>query len=95
MARYAIKYSSQFRKQLKAAKKRGKDGKDLGKLERIVDLLASDTPLPEKCRDHALTGNWVKHRECHVEPDWLLIYYKQNDVLVLSLVATGSHADLF
>lgn len=92
MARYAIKYSSQFRKQLKAAKKRGKD---LRKLERIVDLLASDTPLPEKCRDHALTGNWVKHRECHIEPDWLLIYYKQDDVLVLSLVATGSHSDLF
>ncbi|MDO5732566.1 MAG: type II toxin-antitoxin system YafQ family toxin [Eubacteriales bacterium] len=87
-----MKYSAQFRKQLKAAKKRGKQ---LEKLEAVVDVLANDRPLPEKYRDHALTGSWSDHRECHIEPDWLLIYYKQDDVLVLSLVATGSHSDLF
>ncbi|MDO5733507.1 MAG: type II toxin-antitoxin system YafQ family toxin [Eubacteriales bacterium] len=92
MTGYTIKLSSQFRKQLKMAKKRGKQ---LDKLETVVDILANDLPLPEKYRDHALTGNWVNHRECHIEPDWLLIYYKQDDVLVLSLVATGSHSDLF
>lgn len=92
MARYTIKFSSQFRKQLKVAQKRGKQ---LDKLETVVDLLANNLPLPEKYRDHALSGNWVNHRECHIEPDWLLIYYKQDDVLVLSLVATGSHSDLF
>lgn len=92
MTRYTIKLSSQFRKQLKMAKKRGKQ---LDKLETVVDILANDLPLPEKYRDHALTGNWVNHRECHIGPDWLLIYYKQDDVLVLSLVATGSHSDLF
>lgn len=92
MTRYTIKFSSQFRKQLKIAKKRGKQ---LDKLEAIVDLLASGTPLPERYRDHPLTGNWLNHRECHIEPDWLLIYYKQDDILVLSLVATGSHSDLY
>lgn len=92
MSRYTIAYTSQFRKQLKAAKKRGKD---LEKLEVIVDILASDSPLPDQYRDHALSGNWVNHRECHIEPDWLLIYYKQDATLVLSLVATGSHSDLF
>lgn len=89
---YRIKLSAQFRKQLKLAKKRGKQ---LEKLEAVVDLLANDLPLPEKYRDHSLTGKWVNHRECHIDPDWLLIYYKEDDVLVLSLVATGSHSDLF
>ncbi|QWT17697.1 type II toxin-antitoxin system YafQ family toxin [Collinsella sp. zg1085] len=92
MAHYEIKFSALFRKQLKAAKKRGKV---LTKLQKIIDLLADDTMLPAKYRDHALEGRWVNHRECHIEPDWLLIYYKQEDVLVLTLVATGSHSDLF
>lgn len=92
MARYTIKYTSQFRKQLKTVKKRGKR---FDKLEMVIDLLANGSLLPEEYRDHALTGNWVNHRECHIEPDWLLIYYKQDDVLVLTLVATGTHSDLF
>lgn len=51
--------------------------------------------LPEKNKDHELTGDWVGHRECHVQPDWLLIYRIDDDVLVLTLSRTGSHSDLF
>lgn len=58
-------------------------------------MLAEDIPLPEKYCDHALSGMWAKHRECHIQPDWLLIYYKSEDVLVLTLSRTGSHSDLF
>lgn len=90
--KYAIKYTSQFCKQLKTVKK---SGKQLAKREEVVDLLAGGVPMPPEYKDHALTGNWVNHRECHIEPDWLLIYYKQDDVVVLTLVATGTHADLF
>lgn len=89
---YKIEITSQFKKGLKRIKKQGKD---LRKLERVIDLLASGTALPFTLQDHELTGNWAHHRECHIEPDWLLVYYKDDDVLVLSLVATGSHSDLF
>lgn len=57
--------------------------------------LAMEKPLPEKCRDHALTGNWEGHRECHIQPDWLLVYRIEEDVLVLTLARTGTHSDLF
>lgn len=64
-------------------------------LERVVELLAAGETLPEKNKDHALTGNWVGHRECHILPDWLLVYRVEDDVLVLTLTRTGSHSDLF
>ena len=89
---YQIRATSAFKKSYKRMKKRGLD---LTKLETVVDLLAGGHTLPEKYRDHALTGNWVGHRECHLEPDWLLIYYTHDDLLVLTLAETGSHADLF
>ena len=57
--------------------------------------LAMGEKLPEKNKDHALTGNWVGHRECHILPDWLLIYRIEDEVLVLTLARTGSHSDLF
>ena len=57
--------------------------------------LTAGEPLPEKNRDHALTGDWVGHRECHIQPDWLLVYRVQNDVLVLTLTRTVTHSDLF
>ena len=57
--------------------------------------LASGEQLPEKNKDHALTGNWVGHRECHIQPDWLLVYRMENDLLVLTLARTGTHSDLF
>lgn len=84
--------SSQFRKDVRLAHKQGKD---LTILKRIITMLANDEPLPDKYRDHALVGNWKEHRECHVTPDWLLVYKKtDNNGLVLLLVRVASHSDL-
>ena len=84
--------SNKFRKDLRLAKKRGLP---LAKLEKVVDLLAAELPLEAKYRDHALSGNYADFRECHIAPDWLLIYRQETDALVLFLVRTGSHSDLF
>ena len=84
--------SNAFKKDLKSAKKRGLK---LDKLQSIVDKLADEIPLEQKYRDHALTGNYKDFRECHIEPDWLLIYRKDSDVLELFLFRTGTHTDLF
>lgn len=89
---YEISYTGQFKKDYKKAKKRGLP---LNKLQRVIEILQSGEQLPPSFRDHALTGNWTGHRECHLEPDWLLIYYVQDDVLVLTMSRTGSHSDLF
>ena len=64
-------------------------------LDDIIRKLSNGEQLSEKNKDHALTGNWVGHRECHIQPDWLLIYRVENDLLVLTLTRTGSHSDLF
>ncbi len=64
-------------------------------LDAVIAALAMGEALPEKNKDHALIGNWVGHRECHVLPDWLLIYRIEDDVLVLTLSRTGTHSDLF
>ena len=84
--------SNRFKKDLKAAAKRGLD---LEKLNAVVNTLASGKPLPPQNRDHELTGNYRSFRECHVAPDWLLIYRIEKDDLLLFLFRTGSHADLF
>ena len=84
--------SNAFKKDLKSAKKRGLK---LDKLQSIVDKLADEIPLEQKYRDHALTGNYKDFRECHIEPDWLLIYRKDTDVFELFLFRTGTHAALF
>ena len=60
-----------------------------------IQHLANGETLPPENRDHELTGNWVGHRECHIQPDWLLIYRIEDDVLVLTLARTGTHSDLF
>jgi len=65
------------------------------RLDEIIAKLASGEVLDEQYRDHALSGNYIGHRECHIAPDWLLVYYKENDILVLTLARTGSHSDLF
>ena len=90
--KYTVKYTTQFKKDYKLAMKRGLE---IGLMQDVIAALAMGVPLPEKNKDHALTGNWAGHRECHVLPDWLLIYSINDDVLVLTLSRTGSHSDLF
>lgn len=90
--KYTVKPTTQFKKDYKLAIKRGLD---IGLLEDVIARLAMGLSLPEKNKDHALTGNWAGHRECHVLPDWLLVYRIDDDVLVLTLSRTGSHSDLF
>ncbi|MDR4467742.1 MAG: type II toxin-antitoxin system YafQ family toxin [Nitrospira sp.] len=85
-----LKTTSRFPKDLKLAKKRGYD---IDKLEAIVDLLQAQQSLPPKNKDHTLTGEWNHHRECHIQPDRLLIYII--DATFLILERTGTHADLF
>ena len=90
--KYTVKTTTLFKKDFKLAMKRGLN---IELLENIIALLSMGEPLPEKNKDHALTGNWVGHRECHILPDWLLIYRMEDDVLVLTLARTGTHSDLF
>ena len=68
---------------------------DIELLDNIIRKLSCGEMLPEKNRDHALTGDWVGHRECHILPDWLLVYRVEDDILVLTLARTGTHSDLF
>ena len=84
--------SNQFKKDLKLAKKRGLD---IEKLRNVVNTLASGKPLDEKHRDHNLSGDYNGFRECHIEPDWLLVYRIDGDELELFLFRTGTHSDLF
>ena len=72
-----------------------KRGLDIRLLDNVIDMLRQGQTLDIKYRDHALTGNYAGYRECHIKPDWLLIYYIENDILTLTLSDTGSHSDLF
>ena len=90
--KYEVKPSSKFKKGLRAAEKRGKD---LSKLTRVIKMLANGETLPPENRDHKLDGNYEGKRECHIEPDWLLVYEYENTELFLYLLGTGSHSDLF
>ncbi len=90
--KYKIKYTNRFKKDLKLLKKQGKD---INKLFYIIEKIAKGETLEDKYKDHPLNGNYKKTRECHVESDLLLIYEKFEDILVLTLVRTGSHSDLF
>ena len=84
--------SNQFKKDLKIAKKRGLN---LDKLTEVINTLARKEPLDIEYRDHSLTGNYKGFRECHIEPDWLLVYRIEADELELFLFRTGTHSDLF
>lgn len=90
--RYKLVLTGKFKKSLKLARKRGLD---LGLMDDVVEKLLSGIPLEEKYRDHELIGNYKGFRECHIQPDWLLVYLVENDILTLTLVDTGTHADLF
>lgn len=90
--RYKLVLTGKFKKSLKLARKRGLD---LGLMDDVVEKLLSGIPLEEKYRDHELKGNYKGFRKCHIQPDWLLVYLVENDILILTLVDTGTHADLF
>ncbi len=90
--KYQIKWTNQYKKDIKLAKKRHYK---IEELEQVVFMLASAQPLEERYCDHALEGNWKGHRELHIRPDWLLIYQIKDDVLILELSRTGTHSDLF
>ena len=90
--KYKIKWTSRYKKDIKLAKKRNYN---IEELEQVVFKLANGQLLEEKYCDHALEGNWKDHRELHIRPDWLLIYQIKNDILILELSRTGTHADLF
>ena len=90
--KYTVKPTSQFKKDYKLAMKRGLKIK---LLEDVVAALAMGEPLPDKNKDNALTGDWIRHRECHIQPAWLLVYRIEGDVLVLTLARTGTHSNLF
>ncbi len=87
-----IVWTNKFKKDYKLAIKRHLNT-DL--LDDIIRTLARGEELPAKNKDHELSGNWVGHRECHILPDWLLVYRIDNGVLVLTLARTGTHSDLF
>ena len=90
-----IESSGNFRKQLKLMLKRGKSEDEI---KSVIIMLTNDQALPHKYRDHALTGNFIGYRDCHIQPDWLLIYQKQSSddgLGILRLEATGTHSDLF
>jgi len=89
---YEIVLSNSFKRDLKLLKKRGYD---LSLMQRVVDTLAAGEGLDGKYRDHELTGNYRGFRECHITPDWLLIYRIDHGELLLFLTRTGTHADLF
>ena len=89
--KYNLVITNSFKKDYKKIQKRGYN---LNLLEQIIDKLLNDETLPEKNKDHSLTGNWKGYRECHIEPDWLLVYKKYEDELVLSVLRTGTHSDL-
>ncbi|MBP3765727.1 MAG: type II toxin-antitoxin system YafQ family toxin [Bacilli bacterium] len=92
--KYSIKYTNDFKKNYKKIKKQGKD---VLKLMYVVDKLANGEKLEEKYKNHLLVNskNYKNCGECHIEPDWLLVYRYINDELYLVLVATGSHSELF
>lgn len=89
--KYEIDFTSTFSKDLKKIKKRGYN---IDLLESVVDKLQTGEQLEQKYKDHLLTGNWKDYRECHIQPDWLLVYRIYDDKLLLVLTRTGTHSDL-
>ena len=89
--KYAVRITSRYKKSLKKMLKRGKDIK---KISAVVRMLANGETLPPQFRDHALVGDLVGFRDCHIENDWVLLYKIQNNILILTLADTGTHSDL-
>ena len=89
---YQLKKTSQFKASVKLAKKRGLN---IDLLEDIIEKLRTDTPLGVKHKNHQLSGQFKDIWECHIQPDWLLLYLKEENNLVMTLVDTGTHSDIF
>ncbi len=89
---YQVQWTNQYKKDVKLAKKRNYK---MEELYSVVEKLANDEPLEERYHDHNLEGNWAGHRELHIRSDWLLIYQKKDNLLILELTRTGTHSDLF
>jgi mRNA interferase YafQ len=87
-----IRYTSKFKKDYKAVQKRGNNIK---LFQDVLSMLCNEQPLPQKHFDHSLSGDYIGHRECHIAPDWLLIYKVEQNILTLTLTRTGTHSDLF
>ena len=87
-----VRYTAQFKKDYKLAVKRGYNPKEL---EKVIDLLKTGEPLPRIYKDHSLSGEWRNYCDCHIRPDWILIYRILEDSLILELSRTGTHSDLF
>ena len=90
---YSIHTTKQYRRDLKRMKKSGRY--DFQKLDAVVDMLAREWTLPHEYYDHPLQGEWADRRECHIQGDWVLVYRKEHDKLILSLMRTGRHTDVF
>jgi mRNA interferase YafQ len=90
--KYDIRRTNEFKKNLKSLIK---SKYDMSALEEIISLLSDGKTLPAKNRDHALSGNWIGYRECHIAPDWLLVYRIDNKQLILTLFRTGTHSNVF
>lgn len=87
-----IRYETTFRRDYKRVIRRGYDP---SRIAEVISMLAAQTPLPEQCHDHPLSGNWNGFRECHITPDWLLVYHISQTELTLCLTRTGTHSDIF
>lgn len=87
-----IFYTSQFKRDYKKAKKQRRD---LDQLKKVIVMIQNQETLPDKYRDHKLTGDYVGFKECHIGPDWLLVYRIDDDRLILTLARLGSHSELF
>jgi mRNA interferase YafQ len=92
MAKYTIKLTGSFRKDLKLDKRRGLS---LSDLYTVVGMLEKDEPLPANLRNHLLSGDYKGYWECHINPNWLLLYEKDTEIRIISLYRTGTHADIF
>lgn len=89
---YQLVLTGKFKKGIKLAKRRGLE---IALLDNVVEKLLHGIPLEERNKDHELKGRFKGFRECHIQPDWLLIYLLEEEILTLTLVDTGTHADLF
>ena len=90
--KYNVRFTTKFKKDFKLIQKQGKD---LNRLYFVIEKIANAEELEKKYRDHLLSGDYDGYRECHIEPDWLLIYNIDDDDIILFLSRTGSHSDLF